>query len=157
MKDEGSAPPVTGGATRTVGLDLGERRIGVAVSDSAGLLAVPHSTLERSGDPEEDRAALVRLVDELGAGVVVVGLPLGLDGRPGRAARQAQAEAAALAAALAGRAVAVQTFDERLTTVSAQRELAAAGRRGPERRRLVDRSAAAVMLQAWLDRQAGPR
>lgn len=138
---------------RVIGLDLGERRLGVAVSDSAGVLALPHATLERSGDAEVDRAAVVALVDELGARQVVVGLPLGLDGRPGRAARAAAREAAALAEALAGRGVAVETFDERLTTVSAERELAAAGRRGRARRKVVDRSAAAVMLQAWLDRR----
>lgn len=140
-----------------VGLDPGERRVGVAVSDSAGTLAVPHATLERSGDPGADRAAVVSLVDELGAEVVVVGLPLGLDGRAGPAARRASAEAAALATELAGRGVAVETFDERLTTVAAERHLAAAGRTGRRQRRAVDSSAAAVMLQGWLDRRrSGP-
>ncbi len=136
---------------RVVGLDLGERRVGVAVSDSGGAVAVPHSTLARTGDRAADRAAVAALVDELGAERVVVGLPLSMDGRRGPAARAAAAEAAALAAELAGRAVAVETFDERLTTVTAERQLAGAGRRGRSRRRVVDQSAAAVMLQAWLD------
>ena len=142
---------------RVVGIDLGERRVGVAVSDSAGVLAVPHSTVVRSGDPAADRSALLALVDELGAGRLVVGMPLGLDGRPGRAARLARSEAAALGEVLAGRGVVVETFDERLTTVTAEQQLAAAGRRGAARRRLVDGSAAAVMLQAWLDAQASRR
>lgn len=136
---------------RVVGLDLGQRRVGVAVSDRAGTLAVPHSTLARTGDPAADRAAVVALVDELGAERVVVGLPLRMDGRRGPAARAAAAEADALAADLSARAVAVETFDERLTTVTAERQLKAAGRRGPARRKVVDQSAAAVMLQAWLD------
>ena len=132
-------------------VDLGERRIGVAVSDSALALAVPHATVERSGDPAADRAALAALAEALGAGRVVVGLPLGLDGRRGRAARAAEEEARALGEVLAGRGVAVETFDERLTTVSAERALGAAGTRGRARRRVVDQSAAAVLLQAWLD------
>ncbi|HMK63655.1 MAG TPA: Holliday junction resolvase RuvX [Acidimicrobiales bacterium] len=136
---------------RVIGLDLGARWVGVAVSDSAGTVALPHSTLERTGDPERDRDALVELVGELGAERVIVGLPLRLDGRRGAAARAAALEAADLAGVLSGQGVEVETFDERLTTVSAERELAAAGRRGADRRRVVDRSAAAVMLQAWLD------
>lgn len=138
---------------RVMAVDLGERRIGVAVSDSGGVLAVPHTTLERTGDLTADRAALVALAEELGAGLVVVGLPLGLDGRRGPAARVAEAEARALGEAMADRDVAVETFDERLTTVSAERALAEAGRRGRARRRVVDQAAAAVLLQAWLDRR----
>ena len=135
-----------------VGIDLGERRIGVAVSDSAGTLASPRGTIERSGDPDADRAAMVAVVDEAGAGRVVVGLPLSMDARRGPAA---QAEADALADALAARAVAVETFDERLTTVSAARSLAHAGRSRRRQRSRIDQAAAAVMLQAWLDRRAG--
>jgi putative Holliday junction resolvase len=138
---------------RVMAVDLGERRIGVAVSDSALALAVPHATVARSGDAGADREALAALAEELGAGRVVVGLPLGLDGRRGPAARAALAEAAALGELLAARGIAVETFDERLTTVSAQRALAEAGTGGRARRRLVDQSAAAVLLQAWLDRR----
>jgi putative pre-16S rRNA nuclease len=140
---------------RVVGLDLGTRRIGVAVSDGSGVLASPHRTIERSGDEAADRDAVAGVVDDTGAGHVVVGLPLGLDGRRGRAARVAAREADALRALLESRGVTVETFDERLTTVSAERALAEAGRRGPARRRVVDQSAAAVMLQAWLDGHPG--
>jgi putative Holliday junction resolvase len=136
---------------RVVGFDLGARRIGVAVTDSDGRLAVPHSTIERSGDPGADVRHMASLVGELGAGRVVIGLPLGLDGRVGAAARGALAEADALRGALSGDGIEVDTFDERFTTVTAERALAESGRRGPGRRRVVDRSAATVMLQAWLD------
>ena len=133
---------------RVVGIDLGQRRIGVAVSDGAGRVAVPHGTVERSGDPDRDRAALAALVQELGAEAVVIGLPLSLDGGVGPAAQAAEAEAAALADVLG---VPVDLVDERLTTVSAHRSLARAGVRSRSRRRVVDQVAAAVLLQSWLD------
>jgi len=138
-----------------MGVDLGARRIGVAVSDSRGTLASPTCTLDRSGDADADRAALGALAAQLGARRVVVGMPLSLDGRRGPAARAARAEADALARVLSPEGISVETFDERLTTVSAERALAAAGRRGPGRRRVIDQAAAAVMLQAWLDTQRG--
>ncbi len=136
---------------RVVGLDLGSRRIGVAVSDTGRTLAVPRATLERSGDPERDRAAVVDLVVEEAATCVVVGHPLGLDGREGAAARGARAEAQALAAALAPSGVPVVLVDERLTTVTAHRLLAGSGLDERRRRRVVDRSAATVLVQAFLD------
>jgi putative Holliday junction resolvase len=138
-----------------VGIDLGERRIGVSVSDSAGVLASPKCTIVRSGDPERDRAALVALIEEVGAATVVVGLPIGLDGREGQAASRARQEIDALAARLAPLGIEIEAFDERLTTVSAERALTAAGRRGPSRRRVVDQAAAAILLQAWLDGRRG--
>jgi putative Holliday junction resolvase len=133
-----------------VGLDLGERRIGVAVSDRSGITAVPHTTLQRSGDADADadRRAIARVVAELGAERVVVGLPLSLDGTSGPAARAAEAEAHALAAVLP---VPVELVDERFTTVTANRSLAGAGVRGRDRRRKVDEVAATVLLQTWLD------
>ena len=82
---------------------------------------------------------------------MVVGLPLSLDGSLGPAARAAIAEAEELAAVVA---VPVETFDERLTTVTADRSLMEANMRAEDRRRVVDKVAAAVMLQAWLDRRA---
>jgi len=136
---------------RVVGLDLGERRIGVAVSDGSGSLATPYSVVERSGDDDVDRAALHAVVEEVDATRVVVGLPVSLDGRRRRAAQRAQREADALAAAWAPTGIAVETFDERFTTVSAERSLRDAGRNGRARRARLDAAAAAVMLQAWLD------
>jgi len=136
-----------------VGVDLGERRIGVAVSDGTGTLATPRCTIERSGDDAADRSALASVVQEVGARRVVVGMPLSLNGRRGPAARAAQADADELAKVLAPLGVTVETFDERLTTVSATRSLRDAGRRGRAQRARIDQSAAAVLLQAWLDAQ----
>jgi len=131
---------------RVLALDLGSKRIGVAISDSRGALASPHDVLLRAKDRAEDHQRVADLVAELGAGLVVVGLPLSLDGSEGPAARATTAEAAELAAVVG---VPVETYDERLTTVTAERALA--GMPGPDRRQVVDKVAAAVLLQSWLD------
>jgi putative Holliday junction resolvase len=133
-----------------VGIDLGARRIGVAVSDSAGTMALPRVTLERSGDPEVDRRRLADLVVEEGAVVVVVGLPLSLDGTRGPAARAAVDEAEALGSLLEAHGIAVELYDERLTTVTAHQALATTGADERARRPVVDQAAAAVLLEAWL-------
>ncbi len=131
-----------------VGIDLGSRRIGVAVSDATGTLASPHTTVDRSGDVAADHLRLAAIVADVGAGRVVVGMPLSLDGRAGAAAQAAAAEADALAAVVG---VPVETYDERLTTVSAQRALRAGGTGARKQRGVIDKAAAAVLLQAWLD------
>jgi putative Holliday junction resolvase len=131
-----------------VGLDLGERRVGVAVSDGAETVAVGHGVVERTGDPEADRRRLVGVVQELGGERVVVGLPLSLDGSRGPAARRVEEEAARLCASLP---VPVELLDERFSTVTATRGLAAVGVRGRRQRRVVDEAAATVILQTWLD------
>ena len=142
---------------RAVGVDLGARRIGIAVSDSAGTLATPRGTIVRSGDRERDRMAVVDLVREEEAVVVVVGHPLSLDGTRGPAATAAEAEAEALGALLAPHGVQVELFDERLTTVTAHQALSAGGTKGRNQRAVVDQTAAAVMLMAWLDGRRAPR
>jgi putative Holliday junction resolvase len=134
---------------RAVGVDLGSKRVGVAVSDPGGVLASPYEVLERTGDLARDRARLKAIVDEVEAAVVVVGLPLSMDGSVGRAAAAALEEAEVLTTVLAP--VPVETFDERLTTVSADRAMLAGKMNAPARRKIVDKVAAAVMLQAWLD------
>jgi putative Holliday junction resolvase len=131
-----------------LGLDLGERRVGVAVCDSAGTVATPVETLARSGDPERDLRAIADRVTEWQAEVVVVGLPVSLDGTEGPAAVGARAEIGRLARLLA---VPVVSYDERLTTVIAERSLMEQQMKGPQRRGVVDRVAAAVILQSWLD------
>ena len=138
-------------------MDLGARRIGIAVSDSAGTLATPRGTIVRSGDAERDRRALVTLAREEEAVVVVVGHPLSLDGTRGPAAVAAEEEAAALEVLLEPHGVRVELFDERLTTVSAHQALTAGGTRGRNQRAVVDQTAAAVMLMAWLDGRRATR
>ena len=131
-----------------LGLDLGSRRIGVAVSDSAGAVATPYTVLQRTGDRGRDHRAVADLVEEVGAERVVVGLPLSLDGTMGPAATAMVAEAGELRASLP---VPVDTHDERLTTVTADRSLREMRMKADARRRVVDKVAAAVMLQSWLD------
>jgi putative Holliday junction resolvase len=133
---------------RALGIDLGSRRIGVAVSDAGGVLASPRTTVERSGDPALDHRRIASLVAEEEVGVVVVGLPRSLDGSAGPAAETVLAEVDRLAAVLA---VPVVTHDERFTTVTAHEQLRAAGMGGRRRRAVVDQQAAAVLLQSWLD------
>lgn len=138
---------------RAIGLDLGQRRIGVALSDSDGRMATPYEVVLRSGDRSRDHGRIAELVAEAGAEVVVVGLPLSLDGSMGPAARAADTEADELRRLLA---VDVVTWDERLTTVEAERRLRSTHLRGKQRRRVVDQVAATVVLQSWLD-AAQPR
>jgi putative Holliday junction resolvase len=140
-----------GVAGRVAALDLGAKRIGVAYSDSGRTLASPWGTIQRSGDAERDRRAVVDALREVEASTVVVGLPLSLSGQAGPAARAALEEAAALRALLEPLGVLVETADERFTTVEAERSLAAAGRRGKAARQVVDSAAAMVILQSWLD------
>jgi len=137
---------------RVVALDLGTRRIGVAVSDPTGTLASPYQVLDRSGDPAADHAAIANIVAEMGAELVVVGLPLSLNGTEGPAAQQARAEAELLVAALP---VPIELHDERLTTVAADRSMQRSGKGGRARRKVVDQAAATVLLQSWLDRGRG--
>ncbi len=133
---------------RALGLDLGERRVGVAVCDSAGTVATPVETLVRSGDAESDLKAIAERVGEWQAEIVVVGMPFSLDGTEGPAAAAARAEIGRLEKLLG---VPVVSYDERLTTVIAERSLMEQQMKGPERRSVVDQVAAAVMLQSWLD------
>jgi putative holliday junction resolvase len=136
--------------TRALGVDLGERRIGLALSDPSRTVASPHEVLRRSGDLAVDRRAIVDMAHDEGANVIVVGLPLSLSGRDGPAARAARQEAEALRAVAGG--IEVVLHDERLTTVTAERALTEAHMRRDARRQVVDKVAAAVMLQSWLER-----
>jgi putative Holliday junction resolvase len=131
---------------RALGLDLGSKRIGIALS--AGTVATPYEVLARTGDRSADHRAVAAHVADTGAEVVVVGLPLSLDGSVGAAARRVLDEAEQIAAAID---VPVETWDERLSTVTAERSLIEQQMRAQARRRVVDKVAAAVILQSWLD------
>jgi putative Holliday junction resolvase len=134
-------------------VDLGSRRIGLALSDPSGTLASPLAVLERTGDLAADHRAIVDAAVESEATAIVVGLPRSLSGKEGPAARDARAEVDQLRA-VAGDSLPVEMYDERLTTVTAQRSLVEAGVRRDARKRVVDKVAAAVMLQGWLERHA---
>ena len=133
-------------AGRVLGLDLGDVRIGVAISDADRRLALPLGTVH-TGAPS-DLKAIEALVREHEVTMVVVGHPRLLSGQVGTRARHAEAFAEALRGFLG---IPVVLHDERLTTVEADRALRDAGASGRERRRVVDRSAAAILLQAYLD------
>jgi putative Holliday junction resolvase len=134
--------------TRALGVDLGSKRVGLAVSDAGGVLASPLTTIEVSRDRQALHRRLADLVAEYEVEVVVVGVPLGLDGTVGTAAAGALDEVEALGDVLQ---VPVVTQDERLSTVTAHQQLRAAGVDGRRRRQIVDQQAAVVLLQAWLD------
>lgn len=133
---------------RVLCLDLGSKRIGVAVSDFTGTVASPLTVLHRSKSRNADHDAIARLVRTEEAEAIVVGLPLNMDGSRGPAARSAADEAERIATVTG---VPVYLHDERLTTVTAERALREANMRGEDRRQVVDKVAAAVLLQSWLD------
>lgn len=136
---------------RALGLDLGSKRVGIALS--SGRLATPYEVLARSGDRPRDHRRIAEHVAETEATVVVVGLPLSLDGTVGPAAQRALDEVEQLQAVLD---VPVETWDERLSTVTAERSLIDQQLRAPARRKVVDMVAAAVILQSWLDARLAP-
>jgi putative Holliday junction resolvase len=129
-----------------IALDLGEARIGVAVSDPDRAVALPSGTIKVAGGIE-DLKAVARLVRDIGAVEVVVGHPLSLSGERGPAARRAEEFVGGLRLLLD---VPVHLQDERLSSVEAERGLRRAGATGRERRRAVDAAAASVILESFL-------
>jgi putative pre-16S rRNA nuclease len=133
---------------RVLAVDVGTRRLGVAVSDPTGTVASPLATVPRR-TPAEDAEALGALAAEHAAATVVVGLPVTLAGREGPAAQAVRAWLAELAALLPS--LDFRLADERLSTVAAERALVGGGVRRRARREVVDQVAASVFLQTWLD------
>jgi putative Holliday junction resolvase len=136
-------------ALRVVGLDVGARTIGVAVSDELGLAAHPREVLARRGT-DADAVRIAALIAELSAAAVVVGLPLELSGRAGPRARRVRVLVEALRARL-GDAVPVHEWDERFSTVAVERVLLAGDLSRAHRKQVIDKQAAAYILQGWLD------
>ena len=136
---------------RLLGLDLGQRRIGVALSDPYGILASPLSTIELD-DPDRGQEKVRALVLEHGVRRVVVGLPLLLDGNEGEEAQRVQAWVGRLRPLLE---VPVELWDERLSSAAAERALLESGMRRGRRRQHVDAVAAALILQNYLDAHPG--
>jgi putative pre-16S rRNA nuclease len=138
------------GRGRRLGIDVGSVRIGVAASDLDGILATPVETVRRDRTGKHLRR-LAELAAELEAIEVIVGLPRTLADRTGPAAQDAIELAEALARRVAP--TPVRLADERLTTVSAQRSLRAAGVRAKDQRAVIDQAAAVAILQSWLDQR----
>jgi putative Holliday junction resolvase len=133
---------------KALGLDLGSKRVGVAFS--AGVVATPYEVIQRGRNHSADHARVVELIEETGAEIVVVGMPFSLDGSRGPAARLVESEVDELRAALP---VPVEIWDERFSTVTANQSLMDQKMKADARRRVVDKVAAAVLLQSWVDAQ----
>jgi putative Holliday junction resolvase len=140
--------------TRCLGLDVGERRIGLAISDTSGRLATPYTAINRRGQ-EKDIAAILRVVSAEEIGTIVVGMPFSLNGSMGPQATWTLAFCEVLQAATP---LPVETWDERYSSVEAARLLREAGAKPSRDKARLDASAAAVILQGYLDaqRQATP-
>lgn len=140
---------------RALGIDPGEARTGVALSDPLGLVARPVETIHQESTPAPEKrvAELARLH---AVEVVVVGLPMRMDGTEGTAARKARVWAEKLRPLLP-QGVRLDFADERLTTVEADQHLRRAGKRDHrERKAIIDQTAATILLQHWLDQHSGP-
>lgn len=135
---------------RFLGIDPGDARYGVAISDELGMLAHPLETIEvKKIDPV---VRIAELASEKRVSGVIVGVPRNMDGSFGPAAEKSRAFIEALKAKVSCK---VLPWDERLTTVSAQRALRDAGRKAKDQRKVVDQAAAQIILQGWLDSGAG--
>lgn len=133
---------------RALGIDLGDARIGVALSDELGFLAHPLETLAvKEGKVAERIAQLAR---EKNATTIVVGMPRNMDGSFGPAATKAKTFIEQLSAIAP---CPVVPWDERLSTVAAQRNLQEAGRKARDQKKIIDQVAAQIILQSWLDAQ----
>ncbi|MBM3486149.1 MAG: Holliday junction resolvase RuvX [Alphaproteobacteria bacterium] len=143
-------PGLIGPAARLVGLDVGTKTIGIAVSDPSGRIATPVTTLRRTRF-RDDAAALDRLLRAREVAAVVVGLPVNMDGSEGPRAQSVRQFAANLDAVLA---LPIALWDERLSTAAVTRGLIAADASRRRRAEIVDAEAAAYILQGALDRLA---
>ena len=135
---------------RAVGVDLGSKRIGISTSDASGTLASPHSVIQRAGSRSVDHLAIKSIVEEYEAEVVVVGLPVSMNGQMLQAAQLVLSEVEQISQVVG---VSVVTFDERKSTVTADELLMQNNLNAQERRKIIDKIAATVILQGWLDRR----
>jgi len=138
-----------GGAGRTLALDYGDRRIGIALSDEMGIAARPLMTLARTTWPK-DLDRLTAIIREHDVRRIVVGLPLDMDGGRGGRARITETFIGRIRGATG---LPVLPWDERLTTVQAERILIEGDVRRARRREVIDQVAAVILLQTWLDAQ----
>jgi len=136
---------------RTLALDIGAARIGVAVTDPTGRIATPVETVA-ARPPKDAAARIATLVDELGVGCVVVGWPVNLDGSAGHAVRRTQRFVDRLEAVLD---VEIERWDERMTTAVAERALLEGDVRRKNRKQVIDQVAATLILQSWMQARAG--
>lgn len=149
MDEVGKIKPGQGVAVRYLGLDIGTKRIGVAVSDELGLLAQPVLTLERKRNPREDLRSLARLCRRHGCGGIVAGDPVHLQSGEASTQTERARKFAAELGEMTG--LPVTLWDERLTSREAHEILHRAGKKRQEHEDLVDQVAAVLILQSFLD------
>lgn len=137
---------------RVLGLDLGEKRIGVALSDPLGWTAQGLQVIATKSSMNATMASIQEVVRQYEVERVIVGLPRNMDGSPGPGAKKAKVFAGRLSKILG---IPVEMYDERLTTVAAERILLEADLSRTKRRKVIDKMAAAFILQGYLDAQAG--
>lgn len=135
---------------RYMGLDVGDKTIGVAMSDEIGLTANPVTVISRTGSLKREIGEIRRLVEENGIGRIVVGMPFMLDGSVGIQAEKVQAFVEDLRRRIT---VPVVTWDERLSTAEVERILIASDQSREKRKKVIDKMAAAVILRSYMDRE----
>ena len=140
---------------RILGIDFGERRIGLALSDPTGTLASPLPTVKRRAGKRPPLATLVGIAESHDAGALVFGLPLTLSGEDSEWTRTVRRVGAALSDRTG---LPVHFVDERLTSVRAEKAVRSLGlpKKKREQKERVDAAAAVLILQSWLDRQSRP-
>ncbi len=135
---------------RVMGIDWGERRIGVALSDESRTIASPHSVLKRTPSLERDLDGICDMISDNNVDQVIIGMPVRMDGSVGDAAQEVLRIVQELERRLK---VPVATWDERLSTAEAEKVLIGGDVSRKKRKGLIDRVAAAIFLQAYLDRE----
>ena len=134
-------------ATRMMALDVGDKRIGIAISDELGISAQPLSTLERRSGFKADLNEIARIVEEYKVSKVVIGVPINMDGSEGEQSAKALEFAERLRRRIR---ISVDTWDERLTTAQAERSLIALDKSRAKRKEVVDQLAAALILENYM-------
>jgi putative Holliday junction resolvase len=133
-----------------MGLDVGDKTIGVAISDEAGIAANPVTVIARTGSLKREIGEVRRLAEERGVGRIVVGMPLMLDGSVGIQAEKVAAFVEELRKRIR---IPIVTWDERLTTAQVERILIESDQSREKRKKVIDKMAAAVMLNSYMDRE----
>ena len=133
---------------RVIGIDLGSKRIGIALSDSDLTVATPLDVIERSGNVKNDHIAILKITDEWEVKRIIVGLPISLDGTLGASAQSVIDEISRLGNLTD---IPIETHDERFTTVTAEQILLQQNVKRDKKKRVIDKVAAAIILQGWID------
>ena len=133
---------------RVIGIDLGSKRIGIALSDTDLTVATPLDVVERSGNVEKDHIAILKITDEWEVQKIIVGLPISLDGTLGPSAQSVMDETKMLRSVTD---IPIETHDERFTTVTAEQILLQQNVKRDKKKRVIDKVAAAIILQGWID------